>query len=184
MDKEEKKYIIIGLVVAVTLAIIFGVPAWMELYNIPPPDLLPVLIITLYILIIGLCIFVATKILLRYKRPIEYSINKHYRKRLLKEIGLELEKEVTTKNIALSDQEKDEVLKELTERICNDIIHGRLLPTYSVYKVPDKPNSMKLGGLIFTVSQDSAENLAKKMTELYNNQKYRKRLYRYFSLFI
>lgn len=184
MDKEEKQYFIIGLAIGIALSVILGIFPILEYYNIPPPNLLPILTIMVYILIIILCAFIATKILLHYKRPIEYNINKHYRKRLLKEIRLELEKEITIKNIALANQEKDEVLKELTERVCSDIMHGRALPTYSVYKVPDMPNSLKLASLIFTISQNNGEILAKKMTELYHNRKYRKRLYRYFSLLI
>ena len=183
LDREEKQYFIIGLVIGIALSVIFGIFPILEYYNVPPPNLLPALIILLYILIIGLGIFVATKIFLHCKRRIERNIKEHYLKRLQKEIGLELEKEATTKNIALAPQEKDEVLELLTRRVCSDIMDG-LLPNYDVFKVPYPPNSMKLVYIIFTISQDSAEILSKKMTELYNNQKYKRRLYRYSSLFM
>jgi hypothetical protein len=189
LDKDDKQYVIISLVVAIALSVIFGIFPILDYYNYPPPNLLPALTIMLYILIICLCTIGGTKILLHYKSPIEKSINNHYHERLLKEIGLELEKELIIKNIALDNQWKAEILNDLAKRVSDDIIKGRILQkgqissTYDVYNVPDE-GCMKLGGIIFTITKDSAEILAKKMTELYNNRKYRKRLYRYFSLLI
>jgi len=115
---------------------------------------------------------------------VEYRISKPYRKRLLMEIGLELEKEVTIKNIALAPQEKEEGLQLLTKCVCKDIINGkRAYETYGVYPAHEQ-NFFKICGIAFEISQGSAEIIAKKMTDLYQSPKYRKRLYRYRSLFI
>jgi hypothetical protein len=186
LTKTEKTVLIVGLIAGIVdliagLIYIFSVLmpnySWSDRIAQIPVQFVILVFSAVFI------VSVVTKILLHYRRHIDKSINKHYRKRLVKDVGSELEKEVTIKNIILANQQKDEVLKDLTERVSNDIMEGRLLPTYNVYDVPDK-GCMKLGGLIFTISKDSAEILAKKMTELYNNRKYRKRLYRYSSLFI
>jgi hypothetical protein len=126
-------------------------------------------------------------IIFQLKSPIETRINNHYRNRLQKEIMLELQTEIKIKNIVLVDKEKDEVLQLLTANVVGDIMDKRrpsanynaLRPRYFKYD-----EGMELCNIVFTISKESAEILAKKMTELANNQKYRKRLYRYSSLFM
>ncbi len=188
LTRLERAVLIVGLSAGIVdlvagLIYIFSV----LLPNYPWSDIIiqiPIMPIIWFFSIV-LIASITAKIFLHYKKPIEQSINKHYRKRLQKDIGLELTKEVTIKHVVLADQEKDIVLAQLTDKIIYDIYVGyRTLPTYGVYKIFDKLDSMKVGGIVFTVSQDDAEVIAKKMTELYNNKKYRKVPYRFFSLFI
>jgi hypothetical protein len=186
LTRIERTVLIVGLIAGIVdliagLMYIFSV----LLPNYPWSEALAQIPIEpiIWIFSIVLAASIVTKTILHYKKPIEVSIKEHYRKRLEKEIGLELEKEVTIKNITLAPKEKDEVLELLTIRVYSDIMDGQL-PAYDVSKVSNPPNSMKLVHLIFTISQDSAEILSKKMTELYNNRRYKKRLYRYSSLFI
>lgn len=182
MDKEEKKYVIIGFALTITLAVIFGISPILEYYNVPPPNPIPALTVLLYISIISLCIFTVIKSYTPCNKRFTNNLNTHYRKKLLKEIRCELEKEVTTKNITLDAQEKDEVLQLLTSRVTSDIMKGQT-QAYEVEKALGNPDCLKLAGLILTVTQESEEVIARKMTALGNNPKYKKRTYRYSSLF-
>ncbi len=115
------------------------------------------------------------------------KIDNHYRNRLQKEIMLELQTEIKIKNVVLADKEKDEVLRVLMANVVGDIMDKRRpSPNYNALRSRyfKYDEGMKSCNMVFTVSKESAEILAKKMTELANNQKYRKRLYRYSSLFM
>lgn len=190
LEKEERMLLWIMAITAIITAI-FAVFVWL---GIKPPFFMKygavIEIILIAVLVVTIIYFLYQKrkwIILHFKKPVETRINNHYRNRLQKEIMLELETEVKTKNIVLADKEKDEVLQVLTANVVGDIMdRQRPTPSYNAlrprfFKYDD---GMELCNMVFTVSKESAEILAKEMTELANNQKYRKRLYRYFGLFI
>jgi hypothetical protein len=181
LDKEEKKLIVAIAIISAGTTFFFSIPAWLQLYNVPPPDLFPIALILGYIGLAILFLIITAKILLHFRKPIEAQIREHYRKRLLKEIRIELNREITEKRLIIAPNEKEDVLKELTVSVVYDVMNGRVLPTYGVYDVLDK-NCVKLNRIVFTMSKEHAFVLAKRMTELYNNGKYRKRAYRYSSL--
>lgn|GEM_PF-2646524 len=189
MDKEERALLWV-MAIAGGVSAIFAVLLWL---GINPSLFMHYKTVIEIILIMGFLIFLVAIIsyllyrkwkwiILHFKKPIVTRINNRYRENLKKEIRPELETEVKTKKIVLTDQEKDEVLTILTNIVCSDIMDGQKLPPYEAHKVSNPTNSMKIDGIIFTVSQDDAEILVKKMTELLNNPKYRKRLYHYFGL--
>ena len=186
MDKEQRVLLWVMAITAI-IALIIAVFVWLGI----KPSFFMKYGTTIEIILIA--ILVATIIYLLYrkwkwlifhfKKPIETRINNRYEENLKKELRMELETEVKTKNVILTDREKDQVLTYLTNRVCFDIMNGQQLSPYEAYKVSDPPNSMRIDGMFFTVSQGDAEILVKKMTELFNNPKYRKRLYHYFGLF-
>jgi hypothetical protein len=181
-----------AILIFTIIATVFVIFAW---FGITPSSFTPYadaikygFTIIVIILVSSLIIHYRKKIKQSFAKkyaPIDHYINKYYYKRLLKEIGLELENEVKIKNIILVPTEKKDVLASLTAKVTEDIMIGhRLLPKYRVYPAPPMDKGyMKLGGIIFTITKDDAEVLAKKMTELFHDKKYRKRLYRYSSLF-
>jgi len=170
--------LVVGLIastISILSTLLPNYPWFEQLSNIPIEPII-------WVLSFMLILFVATKAFLHYKKSVAQNINKCYHKRLLKDIRLELEKEVTTKNIILEPQEKDEVLQILTEKVTDGII--RCQPqTYKVKKALASTNCLSLDGIVFTITQESEEVIAQKMTELSNSPKYRKKTYRYFSLF-
>lgn len=124
-------------------------------------------------------------LIVHLKKPAETRINNRYRDRLLKEVMFELETEVKTKNIVLAEREKEEVLRIFSGRVITDIMSRQASPTYTAChpRYFAYTEGMELCNVVFTTTEESAETLAKKMTELANNRKYRRRWYRFSSLF-
>lgn len=194
MDKEERALLWVMAITGV-ISSFFAVFIWL---GVNPSLFMHYQVVTEVILVFAFLIFLVAIIayllhrkwkwvILHFKSPIKTRIDNHYRNRLQKEIMLELQTEIKIKNVVLADKEKDEVLRVLMANVVGDIMDKRRpSPNYNALRSRyfKYDEGMELCNMVFTVSKESAEILAKKMTELANNQKYRKRLYRYSSLFM
>src|SRR4030042_3693568 len=100
LDREEKQYFIVGLLIGVAISVIFGIFPILEYYNVPPPDLLPLVLIVAYVLVFCLC---ALPILFvfRSRKKIGQTLRSKYLKKLTKKIQKDLETEIKNRQLTL-----------------------------------------------------------------------------------
>jgi hypothetical protein len=184
LDKEEKTLVIFGLVLTVILAVIFGVPSWLQLYSIPPPNFMPLLTLIGYILIIALPVIVIFFVSRRYYPSLSKSMNEHYSKRIYDEVYQQIKDELILNNIIFPKEIFEEFLTAFTNRVVVDIMHDKMFDECYSVRLFEPPNNWKIDGVVLPTTQESAENIAEKMWTLYKDKKFKKRIYRYRSLFM
>ena len=176
MDKEEKRYVILGLIVAIAIGTIFGIFPILDYYNVPPPNLLPALVIVGYVLIVGLLVAVFG-LIYKWRKKISISISNKTLIKLNYKIQRELEREAKEK-CWLIIQKHLEILPWMTTVLSRDFLQG----------VPPKNYSVSVGSTIGRTDQhftvigerymlpipfDEGKGLAEKMSKISHNKKYR-----------
>ena len=176
MDKEEKKWVVITIAVAVVLAVVFGVPAWMELYNIPPPDLLPFVPFSIYAVaaILGLS---AAGFAYRKRIKIRQTLDNKYLNKLQRKIQQELETEAQNKHLTFP-KNRLEFLPYMATNLARSIVTKSPPITYVATlgdHIKEKRFTMinQYGSM---VPFNEGEIIAKKMTEISKKSRYRKKV--------
>jgi ABC-type multidrug transport system fused ATPase/permease subunit len=182
LDKEEKKYLIISIAVALIIGIPSLVLLFLQWANITPFSLMQhlsyILSLTLIALAILVILFIVTVIFHR-RKSIERSFRKRFFEKLERKITEELVSEARNRQLGVLRTHLA-FIQDRAKEVALSISEGNLPITYTCWS----------GGTIKTeeiwnigvgdhgngtiMSRNEAEILAKKMTEISHNKRYRK----------
>src|SRR4030042_2853339 len=172
LNKEDRFWVLLGILLC-AVSVYFQV---LQSYGGIPPSFSDIVFVVEIVLGIS-AILIIVVVPIRYRERIRQALAKRYYGKLQSKIRNELESVIRAEKLTFPRQAREDIISKLTNTVCTDIVRGSALTDYSGRRVPDRVSAddVLLGGHILSISLPIAETLAKKMTELRNDPRYRKK---------
>ena len=175
LDKEEKKYFILGLTIGIGVSVILGIFPILQYYGVPPPNLLPLVPFLIWVVATTLSL---TAIGIAYQKRIKIGqiLDNKYLNKLERKIRQELETEAKNKQLTFTENHL-EFLPYMATNLARSIMNKSPPITYVAAlgdHIREKRFTMinQYGSMI---PFSEGKIIAKKMTEISKRSRYRKK---------